>query len=91
MIDQLRSRLLPAITIIATGRVIIGKRGDAHSMLVPEGTVNGALPYGPVDVWRRGYWNVHDKCWLDFTAVDGIYADDESVTARTIREMRASP
>jgi hypothetical protein len=44
MTDQLRTRLLPAITIVATGQTIVGKRGQTHSQIVPEGTIGGSGP-----------------------------------------------
>ena len=87
MIDSAtRLRLVPAIYILADGRICIGKRGDQHNDLLPHD-----IPWraeGPIKVWRRGYWDVHTKRFLDVDEVPGgIFAPDETDTARTIREM----
>lgn len=86
MIDTAtRLRLLPAIKVIATGRVIVGKRGEVHTTMALD------LPGGPMQqegVWERGFYDPLTKHWLHFSEIpDGIY-DGESETARTIREMR---
>jgi hypothetical protein len=85
--EALRMRLLPAVKVVATGRIIVGKRSDVHVSLVPD----GGWPVGPPDkrfkTWR-GYYDPLYKHWYGVNEVpDGIDDPRESETERICREL----
>jgi hypothetical protein len=85
--DAIRMRLVPAIKVIDTGEVRIGRRGVVHSWAT-YGTQ--LLENGAGWQWLRGYYDPRTKQWFDIDDVPGGIHDGETETARTIREMRGA-
>jgi hypothetical protein len=84
--EWLRQRLLPAITILSSGQVRVGKRGQQHAWLADD-LYDG--PSSAVTVWRRGWFDPLHRRFIDTDEVGTVTDPVESTTSQTIREMRS--
>jgi len=75
--------ILPAIRIVATGEIRIGRRGEPHNWLT-TGQPDRINP----GTWVRGWWDCATKSWRDIDDVPGGCHGGETETARVCRELR---